>query len=170
MTTLSIRRRDDKSMHDCLQRRGYLPPHGRGNEGKGGLNELTIDQRVKLEGIAREIRNSHLRAGLEIINVGRALTEAREILFGGFTRWLEDELDMSPRLAQHFMNIAVRFGDVPKLISGLSPTILYGLAAPSTPDKVVDAVFTRIQDGEVIKIKARKVARFKAGKELSGKL
>ena len=38
------------------------------------------------------------------------------------------------------MRVAIRFGDKSAIIADLSPTVLYLLAAPSTPDAAIDEI------------------------------
>ena len=47
---------------------------------------------------------------------------------------------MAHKTATRFMNVAGRFPGEIVIMSNLNPTILYELAAPSTPDEIVDAV------------------------------
>lgn len=114
---------------------------------------LTITQQTRLDDIAQTVRASHRRAAAEMIAIGEALIEALEILHGGFEQWVEDECDISRRLARNFIYIAGRFRDRPAIIAGVPSTIVYSLAAPSTPDAVIDEVVNRVKDGESLRVK-----------------
>lgn len=107
----------------------------------------------RIREIETEIRECVKRTSREIIVIGLRLQEAHDILLGGFENWVEEELGMSIRLARNCMYVAGRFGEQSAIIAGIPPTILYNLASPSTPDKVIDEVITRIQDGEILKVK-----------------
>jgi len=53
--------------------------------------------------------------------------------------WIRSEFDMGRQTAQNFMNVAMRFGDkLPNF--GNLVSVLYELAAPSTPDTVIEMV------------------------------
>jgi hypothetical protein len=56
--------------------------------------------------------------------------------------WLHAEFDLSERTAQSFMRAAERFGDKPAQIADLAPSVVALLAAPSTPDAVVEGVLS----------------------------
>lgn len=115
--------------------------------------DITPTGLVRLDQIVAEIRSCIKRTGLEVIVIGQRLTEARDILYGGFGAWVEEELNMSDRMARNFMYVAHRFANTPEIISAVPPTVLYSLAAPSTPDKVIDAVFERVKTGEVVHVR-----------------
>jgi hypothetical protein len=79
--------------------------------------------------------------------------------------WLEAEFDsklgLAERTAQNFMNVASMFGksetvsDLPVSIS-----VLYLLAAPSTPDEARQEVLALVESGErITKKKAQEVIR-----------
>ena len=73
---------------------------------------------------------------------------------GDFGKWIDAEFGMTDRSARNFMQVALRLGDKSEIVSVLQPTVLYALAAPSTPDKVVEKVLQRAADGESISKKA----------------
>ena len=95
-----------------------------------------------------------------ILEIGRALCAARDRFKGNdkaFGQWRESRL---PFLTSHsstrFIQVFDRFGA--NLLQHnvgveISPTILYALAAPSTPDLVVTEITTRIQSGKKMKVK-----------------
>ncbi|UGB28689.1 DUF3102 domain-containing protein (plasmid) [Methylorubrum sp. B1-46] len=60
---------------------------------------------------------------------------------GNFLPWIKDEFGMSDRTALNFMRVAERFKS--EIVSDLPPTVLYALAAPSTPDEVKDEIIDR---------------------------
>lgn len=76
---------------------------------------------------------------------------------GLFLLWLKSEMGLEPRTAQNFMQAAERFEGKSEIVSHLPPTVLYKLAAPSTPEPVLTAVLKRIEAGETIQPKAIEV-------------
>ena len=58
------------------------------------------------------------------------------------------------------MNVASRFGDKLVNFTTFKPSILYELAAPSTPDEVVEQVIEKAENGETVT--AKKVKELKA--------
>ena len=98
----------------------------------------------------------------DIVRIGNNLNAVKEKLpHGMFGKWLECEFAMSHRNATHFMTIADRLGD--KLEPGsnldLGMKILRELAAPSTPNEVIEGV----QSGQIAPtIEAIKEAKLEA--------
>ncbi|MCW5697332.1 MAG: DUF3102 domain-containing protein [Bauldia sp.] len=101
---------------------------------------------------AVRIRLRMSRTAQDIIEIGRDLIEVKSRLgHGRFLGWIEAEFGMSDRAARNFMDVADRFGSVKsETISDLTPTVLYALAAPSTPDEVREEVVQRAAAGESI--------------------
>ena len=85
--------------------------------------------------------------GLGNLEIGRALCAARDKLNGhkpAFGRWREGRLPcLSRETALRFIQVFERFGSQHSMqhnvASNFLPTVLYALAAPSTPDSV-DAI------------------------------
>ena len=81
------------------------------------------------------------RAKQSIVAMGQRLIEVKALLpEGTFTRWITTEFELSSRMAQNFMNVARQYGDRPEIISVLNDTVLYLLAAPSTPEAAREKV------------------------------
>ena len=82
------------------------------------------------------------RTAADIIEIGRDLIAVKDRLpHGDFMRWMEAEFGMTDRTDRNFMRVADRFPGKSETVSDLTATVLYALAAPSTPDEVVaDAV------------------------------
>jgi hypothetical protein len=55
-----------------------------------------------------------------------------------FMPWIEAEFEMAERTARNFMNVAERYASKSATVADLAPTALYELAAPSTPEEVVN--------------------------------
>ena len=89
----------------------------------------------------------------DIIEIGRELTAVKaDLPHGQFLPWIEAEFEMSEWTARQFMHAAERFGDKSEIISDFKPTILYALAAPSTPDSVVEKAMEKAETGAKITI------------------
>ncbi|MCB0190058.1 MAG: DUF3102 domain-containing protein [Caldilineaceae bacterium] len=128
------------------------------------LDQTTVELRFDYESISEEhremVRRSALaikprlkRAAEDIFVIGRELGHVKKhIGHGSYTQWLDVEFGLSDRMAQHFMNVADRLGTREKVLVGLSPTTLYQLAAPSTPDEAIEEVQDRLETGETISV------------------
>src|ERR1700712_4880530 len=89
-----------------------------------------------LKGQADRIRRQCVTS---IIQIGKALLEAkRHLSHGAFLLWVECEVCMPVRTAQAYMRVA-QWASAQKtaVVAHLSPTILYLLSAPSTPEDFV---------------------------------
>ena len=93
-----------------------------------------------------------------IMEIGKALSAAREV-FGqddkAFGKWRQGRLPWLERTASfRFMNVYSKFG--PLLLQNatvdLIPSVLYELAAPSTPESAVVEIISRAQGGEKITV------------------
>jgi hypothetical protein len=72
----------------------------------------------------------------------------KRIGHGGFLRWIEAEFGMSCATAERFMRVSENLGEKFVTVTNLSPSILYALAAPSTPEPVIQEVVERAAAGE----------------------
>jgi protein gp37/uncharacterized protein YoxC len=126
-----------------------------------GLPKETAED---LRSRANRVRLSLKRTAQEIIMVGEQLAAAKEALpHGHFGAWLAAEFEMSQDTAERFLHVAERFGNDIPLFADYQPTVLYLLAAPSTPESVRGAV----ESGEVAPTPAAiKEAVEKAKKEI----
>jgi septal ring factor EnvC (AmiA/AmiB activator) len=84
---------------------------------------------------------------------------------GQWYDWLAAEFDMSRQTADNFIHVAERFGGKSLTISDISPKVLYLLAAPSTPDEVVEDVMNGHIPANTEAIKAAKDEAKKARDE-----
>lgn len=109
-------------------------------------NLLEASKRLHIQTMAEDIRIRMKRTAEDIIAIGRDLIEVKsELDHGLFQKWLQAEFEMSDSTATKFMQVATRFADVlPKSVkmTNLPATVLYSLAAPSTPDEVVQQVLS----------------------------
>lgn len=118
------------------------------------LGGLPAEVRGEVEEASDRIRQRLLRTAEELMYVGKDLLKLRDRLPPGtFVAWVVREFGIAERMAQHLMNVARRFGDRAEKLSGLKRTVLYILAAPSTPDDVVNALVARHEAGEAVQVK-----------------
>ena len=97
---------------------------------------LAPDVRARVETATRRLHDLERRTSESIIEMGQHLIEVKAAIgHGNFLPWLEAEFGWSDRVAAHLMNVAVKFENFSNLES-VSPSALYVLAAPSTPDEV----------------------------------
>lgn len=105
----------------------------------GSLDEPT---RVFVQKKAQAIHARLKRTAEDIIAIGQDLLEVKEWLeHGQFKPWLQSEFQMSYPTAVNFMRVADRFGKNINFIH-FPVSVLYELAAPSTPDTVIQMVET----------------------------
>ena len=103
--------------------------------------EISQEHRETVKEAAIDIRQRTKRASDDILQIGARLCEVKALLpHGQFTDWVKEEFDLSGRTAQNLMNVAQRFLDKSETVSLLGTSVLYLLAAPTTPDAAVDAV------------------------------
>jgi Protein of unknown function (DUF3102) len=126
---------------------GYETPRGRD---PGGLAIAAKERERVLAENAEEIRKLGKRAASDVIEIGRRLTEMKEICgHGNWLRWLQHEFGWTNRQALNYMRLyklslkSENFSDL-----SISVSALYLLAAPSTPPEVVDEVIERAKSGE----------------------
>jgi len=86
----------------------------------------------------------------------------KEIGHGKYEQWLSSEFQMSLSTALKFTQVAARFGDKSVNFTDLSASVLYELAAPSTPDTIVEEVIAGTIDPDLTAIKEAKDALKKA--------
>jgi hypothetical protein len=114
-------------------------------------NALDTDTRLFVQEKTQAIHARLKRTAEDIIAIGEDLIAVNERLapYGKFHAWLRAEFGMTRSMAYNFMNVATRFGgDCPKfgqLQISISISVLYELAAPSTPDTIVE----QVQSGEI---------------------
>lgn len=117
--------------------------------------ELTTNEKVLVQH-AEAIRVLGRRVVQDVIEIGRRLTEAKEIAgHGNWLPWLEREFGWTQQTAFNFMSVydmAVssklpNFGNLNLPISGL-----YLLAAPSTPVDVREQVLEIAESGEQLSL------------------
>jgi len=103
----------------------------------------------------------------DILAIGKELCRVRElmpqdILFG---QWREGKFGMHRNTAANMMRVYERFGEAHNYCApDLSPTVLYELAKPSTPDTVVEDTLAAAEAGEKVTVASVKdqIAQAKA--------
>ena len=94
-----------------------------------------------------------------IMEIGKALSAAREV-FGGddkaFGKWRQGRLPwLSKDSSERFLSVHNRFSSLQRqnaVVDSLLPSVLYALAAPSTPESAVTEIISRAQGGEKITV------------------
>ena len=100
----------------------------------------------KLRQVATRVRR---RNSDFIIETGRDLLQAKDDLdHGQWGVWLRTECQLKERTAQRMMNVAAWAEGKSDTVTDLPPGILYRLSARSTPPELVDAVLSRVGNGE----------------------
>jgi len=106
---------------------------------------LDDETRTFVQEKTQSIHTRLKRTAEDIIAIGHDLIEVKERLgHGQFIPWLQSEFGMSRQTAHDFIRVAERFGDKCRKFLHLPVSVLYELAAPSTPDEVVEMVETGI--------------------------
>src|SRR5262245_60793240 len=115
---------------------------------------LSKPTRLILRAHAREIQRLGRRARGDIIGIGRRLSDAKELLgHGRFLTWLAAEFGWSDKTAERFMSVYALAGKFDNLSNLEVPiSALYLLAAPSTPDKALEAVAMRVGNGNGVSV------------------
>lgn len=109
---------------------------------------LPVDAALNARAAAERIKLRLKRTVEDIIEIGRELTAVKaELPHGQFLPWIAAEFEMSKETAQNFLSVFERFGGKNVIITNLKPTILYALAAPSTPDSVVNKALEKAESG-----------------------
>jgi hypothetical protein len=99
----------------------------------------------------------------------------RRVGHGNFLPWIEREFGMSDQAARRFMQVAANIADQIQQDVEFEPTVLYALAAPSTPPEVRTEIIARAKTGkavtvsEVKALKKAKTAKTRSGKQPSAK-
>ncbi|MBA2392052.1 MAG: DUF3102 domain-containing protein [Ktedonobacteraceae bacterium] len=86
------------------------------------------------------------RTAENILAIGLILQAVKERLpHGQFRPWLQAEFGMSRMTANNFIHVAERFADKRPNLLHLPATILYELASPSTPERIIE----HVEKGEI---------------------
>lgn len=127
---------------------------------------LPVPAALDLRAAATRIRTRMEAVATNIIAIGEDLITVKNSLpHGRWLPWIEAEFGMSKSSAENYMAVAERFGSKIPMVGNLAPTVLYALAAPSTPDEVVAEVVTRAGNGEKVNTDLVKKLKAKAQAE-----
>lgn len=112
---------------------------------------LTSQQQKLVNELTDEIRYLVRRTAQNIIDIGSKLLEVKEIMgHGHFVKWLETEFNWSVSTASKMMQASKQFKNVNFTNLNISPSAIYLLAAPSTPDDARAQALSRASEGESI--------------------
>ncbi len=149
---------------DRTQRAAFDPPSGAlasgevahvdGETPAAGVFDyatLPAECAAEVRTVAERIRT---RTAVAIIETGRDLIRVRELpaMQRQFVGWLDAEFGMSRATAYRMMEAAENLGEKFLNLRNFSPSVLYALAAPSTPGPVRAEVETRAAAGERITV------------------
>jgi hypothetical protein len=125
----------------------------------GGFDYTQLDSATAdvLRQAAHQIRSFERNAAQAMITIGKTLLGIRDQLdHGQFGAWLKAEFNWTARTAQNYMRAAEIFGTKCETISHLPATLIYRLAAPSTPKQIQDKVVADLEAGKSIDHRALK--------------
>lgn len=114
---------------------------------------LPVDAALNARAAAERIKLRLKRTVEDIIEIGRELTAVKdELPHGQFLPWIAAEFEMDQKTAFNFMSVSERFGNKLGIIPNFKPTILYALAAPSTPDSVIEKAIEKAESGAKVTV------------------
>jgi uncharacterized protein YaaR (DUF327 family) len=130
---------------------------------------LPTETALELRMSAERVRMRLKRTVEDIVAIGQELQVSQERLAkagsGKFLEWIDAEFEMSQRTAYNFIGVFDRFGSDFATVAKISPKVLYQLAAPSTPESVVQAVLSGEIPATTDAIKAAKEAERQANEK-----
>jgi len=104
-----------------------------------------------LDSIAGRIRAAIGHTIDAIIAIGQDLCRVEAKLpHGQFGSWIMHEFNFSERAAQNYMNAALAFADRTAIVAYLPATILYELAAKSTPSAVREDIVALLESDSTL--------------------
>lgn len=116
-------------------------------------SSVAPEERDVVRAAAERVRVRISRTAADIIEIGRDLIDVKARLgHGHFLKWIEAEFGMSQQAANNFVHVAERFAGKLPTVGSLAATVLYALAAPSTPDDVRAEVTERAARGESVSL------------------
>jgi hypothetical protein len=112
---------------------------------------VSRDVAMFLKGQAIRIRQY---TGKSIIQIGKDLSAAKHFLcHGEFLRWVESEVGIPARTAQAYMQAALWVADKRAAVALLPPSLLFMLAAQSTPKDFSERILNKVEAGEHMPLK-----------------
>lgn len=121
------------------------------NESDFDYQQLNSQTREQIQALTTDIRNRLRRCALDIYQIGHDLCLIKQQLqHGQFRTWLKVEFNWSVSAANKFMNVSQRFQVEELETVDISPSALYILAAPSTPNEVRKYALAQANQGKPI--------------------
>ncbi|MDF5725781.1 MAG: DUF3102 domain-containing protein [Rhizonema sp. PD37] len=112
---------------------------------------LEAQTRIVVQQRTNEIKTLMRRNSQDIIDIGQKLIEVKQHLgHGSFINWLKSEFNWSISAATKFMQVAEQFKFVNFTNLNITASVLYLIAAPSTPKQARVEVLERASLGENI--------------------
>ena len=116
------------------------------------LSGLPAPVAEEVEAATARIKDRLDRQVKDIIETGRDLLDVKSKLdHGQFENWLIQEFSLTTRTARRFMQAATWAEGKSDTVSVLTPTAIYLLSAPSTPESVAQNVIKAVESGEPAK-------------------
>jgi len=113
--------------------------------------QLAAVDATEVRAASERIKIRMKRTAEDIVAIGQDLIQTKQRLgHGQFGEWLKAEFDMGGSSAKRIMDVAERFGSEFTNLANLNASILYQLAAPSTPEEVVDRTIEARNTGETV--------------------
>lgn len=113
---------------------------------------LSPELQVEVKAATERIKLRMKRTAEDIIEIGKDLIAVKARLsHGQFLPWIQAEFEMSRHTAENFIRIAERFPENDKVYH-FKPSVLYALAAPSTPNEVVEEAVKKAEAGESVTV------------------
>lgn len=98
---------------------------------------------------ADRIKANQEASDKSLFAIGRDLLAIKANLpHGAFGKWITAEFGMTDRTAQNYMNATLAL-EKNESVSFLPPTVIYLLAAPSTPTEIIESVIAESERGNV---------------------
>lgn len=111
-------------------------------------DKLEIETRNRVKEKAEIIRKLIRRTAQDIIEIGQELREIKQELgHGRFRCWLKAEFNWSISTANKIMQVSRQFEHINMSELNFSPSALYLLAAPSTPESIRHEALTLAKQG-----------------------
>lgn len=113
--------------------------------------------KATLQDYSSDIKRRIEQTETNIMEIGKQLLQAKELVsHGSFCLWIEAEFGWNIRTAQNFMQVARQFKNENFSHLGIGSSILYLLAAPSTPEEARIEALEAAHAGERLTIQKTK--------------
>ncbi|WP_107669146.1 diguanylate cyclase domain-containing protein [Cyanothece sp. BG0011] len=113
--------------------------------------QLNPQVRHQIQELTIDIKNRLRRCAQDVYIIGHNLCQIKQQLkHGQFRAWLEVEFDWSVSAANKFMQVSKQFHLEDLEDVDISPSALYVLAAPSTPQAIRNEALDKAQQGQTI--------------------